>query len=288
MKNIAMIFVIVFAFVCPVYGFTEPVTDSSADVTILTGGDGSLYTTFVTNYMRKGFKAIPSEGSLDNLNRLLNGEADAAIVQLNVINDNQGQKLQIVKRLFREYVHFIYKKGGQYDSFNSLEGKNVNVCVGSLGGGTGATFLNLINLDKGYASITPIDRSGISALAEIEGGGAIATMFVSAYNHPFILDAQSAGDWRLGDVSDGDFNNAKINIGGKQEKIYDFVVLNSTHYPGLIPKGFIGSNYIETVATDAVLVASPEFVEKNKKKFENLYRVAGQVIPNFKARYNIK
>lgn len=77
---------------------------------------------------------LSSDGSQQNLKRLLDRQADFALVQLDVVSDAMRQgKVQAVALLANEPIHVITLKNIKARSLNDLEGKRVG--VGSPGSG---------------------------------------------------------------------------------------------------------------------------------------------------------
>lgn len=84
-----------------------------------------------------------SQGSIENLKRLLDRQVDFALVQLDVVSDamNQG-KVQAVAILANEPIHIIASKDTKIRSFSDLSNKRVS--VGSSGSGIRYTAEYLI------------------------------------------------------------------------------------------------------------------------------------------------
>ncbi|MEC4815889.1 MAG: TAXI family TRAP transporter solute-binding subunit [Scytonema sp. PMC 1069.18] len=92
-------------------------------------------------------KQINSQGSLQNLERLLAGKVDFAIVQLDVANQAMRErKAQAVAILAHEYVQVIVRKNSGLKTFADLQGKRV--AVGSPGSGIRFTATKLIQAEN--------------------------------------------------------------------------------------------------------------------------------------------
>ncbi|MER3435095.1 MAG: TRAP transporter substrate-binding protein [Leptolyngbya sp. ERB_1_1] len=75
-----------------------------------------------------------SQGSIENLNRLLDRQVDFALVQLDVVSDAMSQgKVQAVAILANEPIHIIALKAAKVRSLTDLNGKRVG--VGAQGSG---------------------------------------------------------------------------------------------------------------------------------------------------------
>ncbi len=90
-----------------------------------------------------------SQGSQQNLKRLLDGEVDFALVQLDVASEAMKEgSVAAVAMLTEEYVHIISREGDGIDNFGDLEGKKIN--IGPPGSGINFTSTRLFestNLD---------------------------------------------------------------------------------------------------------------------------------------------
>lgn len=87
---------------------------------------------------------LSSEGSRQNLQRLLNGEADFALVQLDVVNEAMRQgKVQAVAILANEHIHVIAQNDPKLRSLPDLQGKRVS--LGSKGSGIRFTADQVVN-----------------------------------------------------------------------------------------------------------------------------------------------
>lgn len=90
---------------------------------------------------------LSSDGSKQNLKRLLDREVDFALVQLDVVNEAMRQgKVQAVGMLANEPIHVIALKNIKVRSLNDLEGKRVN--VGSPGSGIRHTAESLLQASE--------------------------------------------------------------------------------------------------------------------------------------------
>jgi TRAP transporter TAXI family solute receptor len=90
---------------------------------------------------------IDSQGSQENLQRLLNHQVDFAIAQLDVANEAMRKgKVKAVAILAKEYVHIIVRKNSGINTFDDLQGKRV--AVGTPGSGILFTARQLIQTDK--------------------------------------------------------------------------------------------------------------------------------------------
>ncbi|MBF1990297.1 TAXI family TRAP transporter solute-binding subunit [Fischerella thermalis] len=123
-------------------------------VTLSTGTVGSYYHRLgeqinysTTTTVGLSVRNIDSQGSQENLQRLLNHQVDFAIAQLDVANEAMRQgKVKAVAILAKEYVHIIVRKNSGINTFDDLQGKRV--AVGTPGSGILFTARQLIQTDK--------------------------------------------------------------------------------------------------------------------------------------------
>ncbi|TFI53514.1 TAXI family TRAP transporter solute-binding subunit [Mastigocladus laminosus UU774] len=123
-------------------------------VTLSTGNVGSYYHRLgeQINYSTNTTAGVSvenfaSQGSQENIKRLLNHQVDFAIAQLDVANESmRSGKVKAVAILAKEYVHIIIRKNSGIQTFDDLEGKRV--AVGNPGSGILFTSRQIIQADK--------------------------------------------------------------------------------------------------------------------------------------------
>ncbi|MGK7920762.1 MAG: TAXI family TRAP transporter solute-binding subunit [Trichodesmium sp.] len=158
-------------------------TTQRQNLTISSGANGGAYERIgrqiVNSAQDVGKMSVTdtydSEGSQQNLKRLLNKEADLALVQLDVASEamKSGQ-VQAVAVLAHEYLHLITPSDSEINTFSDLEGKRV--AFGTPGSGIyftaqqlfSATNLNIIeeklNFRQGF---TKLKQKQIDALVYV-------------------------------------------------------------------------------------------------------------------------
>ena len=123
-------------------------------VTLSSGINGSYYNRLseqINNSTKETVKLsvenIESQGSQENLKRLLDSQVDFAILQLDVANEAMRQrKVKAVAILANEYVHIITLKDSGLKTFADLQGKRV--AVGTPGSGMSFTANQLLTADN--------------------------------------------------------------------------------------------------------------------------------------------
>ncbi len=108
-------------------------------------GDQINYSTSTT--VGLSVQNLDSQGSQENLQRLLANQVDFAIMQLDVANEAMRQgKVKAIAILAKEYVHIIARKNSGLKTFDDLRGKRV--AVGTPGSGILFTARQLNQADK--------------------------------------------------------------------------------------------------------------------------------------------
>lgn len=112
------------------------------------------------NTVEIGVQNLSSEGSRQNLQRLLDRQADFALVQLDVVSDVMRQgRVQAVAILANEHIHVMTQADSKLRSLTDLEGKRVG--MGSQGSGIRFTA------DQLMASIKLKVRADSSSFDEV-------------------------------------------------------------------------------------------------------------------------
>lgn len=119
-------------------------------ITISSGNTGSYYYSLAEQInnstqetVKISVKNLESQGSQQNLKRLLNHQVDFAIVQLDVANEAmRKEEVTAVAILANEYVHMITQKDSDLKTFSDLQGKRV--AVGTVDSGMSFTADQLL------------------------------------------------------------------------------------------------------------------------------------------------
>jgi uncharacterized protein len=119
-------------------------------VTLSSGTAGGYYSRLSEQINRSASSSIElavqdveSQGSLQNLQRLLDRQADFALVQLDVAGDAMRQgKVKAIALLANEYIHVITRRDVRVQQFTDLQGKRV--AVGTPGSGIRFTANSLM------------------------------------------------------------------------------------------------------------------------------------------------
>lgn len=165
--------------------------ESAVNINISSGAEGSGYQR-ISEQINDAAESIGnlkvtdnynSQGSLQNLERLLNQEVDFAIVQLDVASEAMKEgKVKTLVILTQEYLHLVTRKDSEIQSFADLKGKKV--AVGSPGSGIyftakrifEASNLNIIEVPTSDKRIDKLLREEIDAFVYVGPLGASENM----------------------------------------------------------------------------------------------------------------
>ncbi|ARV63026.1 TRAP ABC transporter substrate-binding protein [Nostocales cyanobacterium HT-58-2] len=228
-----------------------------SSITISTGIDGSYYNRLgkqIANSIKATVKIsvtnIASQGSQENLKRLLDHQVDFAIVQLDVANEamRKGQ-VKAVAILANEYVHIITQKDSGLKTFANLEGKRV--AIGTLGSGISFTANRLLKAN--HISVQP-DNSGFEqAFRKLKFRQVDAVIYVGSLGASQNLRQQFVNnpDLRLLPIEPALINHLTVFDPGS----YHSATLPVGTYTSRPP---IPSQQLLTLSTPTVLVTRPQ------------------------------
>ena len=239
---------------------------------IATGSEGGNYH-FYGNLLKMHATALdvvvnPTAGSMENLRKLIAGEADMAIVQSDVLallgNEFPGSKLiseQTV--LYNEAVQMVANTDSGIKRVKDLKPGKHTVYIGPEGSGTAKTWEGFVLQDPGYKKIKTENASYEEALAKVAQDPNCVMMFVSGLNNAYLRAAdeiaKKSGKLRLVAVDDWNFNDKRDEHGNR---IYEFVDIGRNVYPNLQKARLWGTSSVETVSVQAVAVVRTEWVKQ--------------------------
>jgi hypothetical protein len=237
-----------------------------ADPATITGGisGGTYQTVYGANLSQvlkaKGHdvKLLESKGSMENLQRLGNGEAQLGFAQLDAYAQYLkagGKPLEIVASLGKECGYLVVKKNGKVTSEKDLRrAKDATIAIGEEGSGSAIMWQYMTTLVPEYKNAKILYQGGTRAINQIDTpGGPDAYLFVTApgnLEHKLIQAVGANKNLKFVDVDKGGLD-AKLPNG---KPIYEFdkvAVCSST----------FGCS-IETVCTASYLFAGPSATDK--------------------------
>jgi TRAP transporter TAXI family solute receptor len=229
--------------------------------TITTGGKSGTYIKVGHNLagIIPGGTVVTSKGSVENLDRIMAGEAQLGIVQLDALawyadkKPESVNKIELMGSLYEECVYIAYNKKGKVQNEDDLQREGVTIAVGKKGSGGAVTWDYMRKLEPGYAKASVSYTGGTRALNKLavgESSGIDAVLWVTkpvlSGKHAQSVVNNDAIDFL--DVNDMDLNDVYKPIG---KPIYEFRTIESE-------KGFFNDQEFKTICVNAALVADTD------------------------------
>ena len=243
---------------------------SAGAFNLATGKEGGFYEKVGNYYLPKqvdkriSINCTNTLGSSANGDLLKSGAVDGAVIQADYLAQHPELNVEVVAELYDEYVFMLARKDSGIKSVGDLSDKH-KIAIDRADSGTQITWNSFCAQDKKYKAIPTEPLAGTIAQSKLRSGDVNAVMLVSGLGGSDITRANQAGEFRLMDVYDGDFDNAKY----KGKKVYRFVKVGSSSYPNLFPGMFNGS--VETVAIPALFVVRSDWASEHQSEFDKLY-----------------
>ena len=248
---------------------------------------------------RLDVEVVPTAGSLDNLDRLVSGACDAAVVQSDALyvyaRRKPGTRLALEQSadLYEEKLHLICNKEAGLSKVTKLV-PTQRVAIGAPGGGTNITWEAFRLADKKRYEAIPTDPyGGARALSRIgtmasEGTSRATCMaYVTGLRAPSMQEADewaknNPGKIVLVPADDSDLPGVKDDFG---KPLYTRTAIPAGTYPNLQPKGFFGgSDEVPTLGVRAALVTSTAFIEAKSEAYDRFLSAVGQATPSIRQR----
>jgi TRAP-type uncharacterized transport system substrate-binding protein len=222
-------------------------TASYADFTVVTGREGGTYyavqgpkiVKFLKGAGIKNATFIPSGGSLDNLEKVSNGQAEMGIAQADAImyfkktHPKEGISIEIGGPLGKECIFITAKKDGKINNDSDLQKAGVSIAAGANGDGSRASWDYMGILEEGFKKPTVFDYGGATGLAKVPSGNVDAFIFVTnpdpsvLFNNELFSYANANKSLKWIPVTDWDLNDKLPN--GDQVYTFENVITK----PGL-------------------------------------------------------
>lgn len=207
-------------------------------------------------------EVIVTAGSVENIELLRSGRADAALIQSDVLTKLPQEKTEQLA-LYLEAVQLITNRRADIMSVTDIDPSKHRVYVGPKSFGTAVTWDGLCEQDNSYRKI-PIEYADYkTALAHVAQDPGALMLFVGGLNSPLIRGADQysarTGSLSIASVDDWDFNDKKDTNGNR---IYTFVEIEKGTYPNL-QRGLFLNRKISTLAVKAVLTLNTNWVTSN-------------------------
>lgn len=234
---------------------------------------------------------VPTQGSLDNLDRMLRGDCDGGFVQsdaLLVYSARNAQALSSVERagvLYQEQAHLLCNRNAGIGSVRDLT-KAHTVAVGPDGSGNRTTWDAFTIANKKRYGVVNVDtRAGVRALSAVADGSQVqCALWVGALNAAFMKgDAQSQGD-RIVLVRSDDREMIDSAKDAQGKSVYGYGEIPAGTYPRIQPSGHLyGTKALDTIVVDALFVTRLGWVNANERAYDALLRAFSAAKPQIQA-----
>ena len=234
------------------------------DVLISTGGRGGSYFStgeklaeILVEYDYSA-SAVKSKGSIENIERVANGEAALGFTQLDALawwmgrNPEKADSLNVLGNLYTECVYVAAHSKGRIKDEGDLQSKNANIAVQKKGSGSAVSWSYMQDLEPDFAKGTTHFDGGLQLLNQIANkpdGDVNAFLWVSNpvnLEQRYLKTVLENDDLKLVDISDWDLNDKHPELG---RPIYRFEEPD-------VEKGFMNDTELSTICMDAVVVAN--------------------------------
>lgn len=262
---------------------------------LCTGGEAGNY--FKAGHILKSkatslkVDVVPTQGSLENLDRVVGGQCDGAFVQsdaLLVYSSRNAQAISSLERagvLYQEQAHLLCNRKAEIGRVVDLT-KSTTVAVGPDGTGARTTWDAFVIADrKRYAPVGIDTRTGLRALAAAADGSQVTcVLWVGALKSSFIKDdAQAQGD-KLILVGTDDRDMTRTAKDARGQPVYTYAEIPADTYPRVQRGGTLyGTKAVPTIAVDALFVASSAWINANERPYDALLRAFTAAKPSVAA-----
>ena len=183
------------------YQFVQPAPPSH--IRIASGQPEGAYYLFAQRYQARlrqegiTLEVLTSAGSIDNIERLLRGETQAALVQGGTTGDSAGSEaLRSLGSLYLEPLWVFHRKALSVRRLSDLHGRPI--AVGGEGSGTRALALKLLAANDINASNTPLQAlDGREAADALLSGRLGSAFFVASPMSPVVRTLLDSPEIRL-------------------------------------------------------------------------------------------
>ncbi|MBD9539956.1 hypothetical protein IB276_10885 [Ensifer sp. ENS04] len=237
---------------------------------------------------------VPTEGTIDNLERLLDLPAndpnacDAMIgqpdgpVYVGRSSPAKVKKLRQVASLHREYLHVLCGAKSGVDDLSDLESdpKKYSIAIGEPGSGAWLIWQNIIAEDEDYGLVPVRNEGGVLALSAVSSGEATCMLVPAGLKNGTANEAdQTYGDTViLAGANDRDFDDA-TDIKGDPLYVYEDIPART--YPKALQAGWFGSR--STITWNAAVFVNTERFDA--KTLPAFVQAAARAAAGIKAEY---
>lgn len=197
---------------------------------------------------------MTSKGSIENLDRLMDGTAQIGLVQMDAYawylgrHPEAANELEILGHLYKECAYLAVRCKGKVRNEDDLQTvKNATIAIGKKGSGTAISWDYMIQLEPKYKNAQVQFTGGVRAIGKLAAEQLDAVMWVTApkLDGKMVSTVMKNKDLCIAGFNDMDLND-KLESTGKP--VYEFHKID-------VAKGFFNDKEIKTVCVDAVIVA---------------------------------
>lgn len=248
---------------------------------------------------------INTDGSLDNLRRIMKNECDIAITQSDVNdlftmeNPAAMTTIQTYATLYQEYVHVLCPAVSGWKSIKDFRNGNGRMIVGPNGGGSAETWRALTNASENYKKTERLpDAIGIESARVVKDSKDTCMLWVSGLNSPDMSAANrmsvNTRDRKpalaLIDVSDSDFKDVKNSSGKPMYQFADIAPVTPKDnvkgmYENLLFYGTF-SKSVTVPTVDAQMVIRTDYKTTLGRQSGPIIQALEDAYPSISARVN--
>ena len=211
-----------------------------------------------------------TNGSEENLEDLIKNEADAILVQNDVLNaylrknpDAKEKLVGLQASLYTEFVQFLVNEDSGIYKFTDLDPKTHTIYVGPLGSGTHGAWEGFVLQDEKYAEFNTRYASYEEALKQVASEPEAVMLFVGGLNSDLLKRANINFATRINMVpmNEHHFSEAEDQFGNT---IYSVGTIPHETYANLQDGwifGYFGDSSVETLKVEAVLILSQRWLD---------------------------
>jgi TRAP transporter TAXI family solute receptor len=164
-------------------------------ITLATGQPGGMYDSFGERYAARlgdiGIRTaiVRTNGSIDNLRRLLRGEVDVAFVQSGTypLIADPDARLRGIAAIYFEPLWVFHRGGASVGALSDLAGQRVSIGLPASGTeAVAAALLREHGIDPAQPNVVRLANA--AAVDELRAGRLQAAFFVTSYRDPAIAD----------------------------------------------------------------------------------------------------
>ncbi len=243
--------------------------------------DGNYFTSghFLKKASGTKVDVLETQGSLDNLEKLLRGECDGAFVQSDsmlVFARKNAAAISTIERagvLYQEHAHLLCNRSAGIGRVTDLRGSHT-VAIGPEGAGANTTWSAFVLADeKRYKPVKTDTRSNLRGLAAVADGSDVqCLLWIGALGSSFMKsDAQQTGD-RSVLVPTDDWDMGKVAKDGRGKDVYAYSEIPSNTYKRIQHATMFGTQAVKTITVDALFVANVNWINANDKAYNSVLR----------------